>query len=492
MLRAHPELDPDAASQVPDEALPEPLRSRNAIKTRKTLPETWRPYGELKLAGGEAILGPQAFERLGRLLQRELDGSRELLTPPLAAVREALDPDSADDFAAALLDELPIWKCSGKSRFVYKSLIVFAHERTVARLSTQVMKQHYADACKTLGVLAAIGSDAAMLRISYIATRGRGGIKRRAQERLRAVARRRGLSEDQLADRLVPDLGLDPRGSAILDFGPRQFTVTFDEALKPLLLDGAGKRRKSLPRPNSRDDAELAAAAKRRLSQLKKDARTLASVQIARLEQAMISGRRWTRRDFERFLAGHPLLVHLVRRLVWGVYGDSGALLADFRLDEQGEQVDREDEALSPPEGPVGIVHPLELGAEALATWGALFSDYELIQPFHQLDRPVYRRGEPGAEALLAAVGETRVPGGRILGLTSKGWQRGPIEDNGFFYSVRAAIGGLRAALSFRPGINVDGVYGVDEDQALVLKLEGEIGPVPYSELLLQLEGLVG
>ncbi|MGC7317793.1 DUF4132 domain-containing protein, partial [Mycobacteroides abscessus] len=39
----------------------------------------------------------------------------------------------------------------------------------------------------------------------------------------------------------------------------------------------------------------------------------------------------------------------------------------------------------------VGAVHPAQLSAELLAAWSELFADYELLQPFPQLSRPVYR-----------------------------------------------------------------------------------------------------
>ncbi|STM38261.1 WGR domain-containing protein [Escherichia coli] len=37
-------------------------------------------------------------------------------------------------------------------------------------------------------------------------------------------------------------------------FGPRQFTVSFDETLKPFVRDVSGSRLKDLPKPNKSDD----------------------------------------------------------------------------------------------------------------------------------------------------------------------------------------------------------------------------------------------
>lgn len=58
----------------------------------------------------------------------------------------------------------------------------------------------------------------------------------------------------ELEDRLVPDLGLDDSGSLPLDFGPRQFTIGFDETLKSFVRGTSGSRLKDLPKLNRSDD----------------------------------------------------------------------------------------------------------------------------------------------------------------------------------------------------------------------------------------------
>ncbi len=64
----------------------------------------------------------------------------------------------------------------------------------------------------------------------------------------------------ELEDRLAPDLGLNDSGSLTLDFGPRKFTVGFDETLKPIVRDENGNVLKDLPKPNLSDDKTLATA----------------------------------------------------------------------------------------------------------------------------------------------------------------------------------------------------------------------------------------
>lgn len=132
------------------------------------------------------------------------------------------------------------------------------------------------------------------------------GLRTKAREKITQVAAGLELTPDQLADRLVPDLGLDDDGSMILDYGPRKFVVGFDERLVPYVVDESGARRKQLPKPGVRDDQDLAQNSYKRFAALKKDVRTLAADQVRRLQQAMVDGRRWTTTEFTDLFVGHP------------------------------------------------------------------------------------------------------------------------------------------------------------------------------------------
>ena len=91
-------------------------------------------------------------------------------------------------------------------------------------------------------MLAAIGTDVALMHLDGIARKVKfKGLRERRRRRSTRWPRARARPE-QLADRLVPDFGLDADGSLGLDYGPRRFTVGFDEPLKPYVVDEDGKR----------------------------------------------------------------------------------------------------------------------------------------------------------------------------------------------------------------------------------------------------------
>ncbi|MFJ9211659.1 DUF5682 family protein [Streptomyces sp. NPDC102264] len=139
---------------------------------------------------------------------------------------------------------------------------------------------------------------------------------------------------------------------------------------------------------------------------------------------------------------------------------------------------------------------------DALAAWRAVFADYEILQPFRQLARPVLGLTPEEAEgSSLPRFQQATVVTGALLGLTKRGWQRMDVLDAGGFggvYKVR----GPNQVVSVAPedGFNIN-----DLDYAAPVRLSsvwigthwypnhrgevrfGGIDPLAASELLLDL-----
>lgn len=147
------------------------------------------------------------------------------------------------------------------------------------------------------------------------------------------VAENRGLSQEELADRLVPTLGLDDPQALIFDFGPRQFTVRFDENLNPVIFDQQNVRQKSVPRLRA-DDDQLKTPRHWPDSRAKKDATQVSKNLLPRLETALRTTRRWSLADFHSLFVNHPFTRLVTQRLIWGVYpaNEPRRLLNAFRV----------------------------------------------------------------------------------------------------------------------------------------------------------------
>lgn len=402
--------------------------------TTAPLPGFWQPtlWRRPQLKTNGLPLGDDALCHLGTLLSfpREV-----AIHGGLMQVKEACTPETLAAFAWDLYEA---WEAAGapsKENWGFTALGILGDDNTARDLTRFIRawpgESRHKRAITGLDILAEIGSDIALMQLNGIAQKIKfKALQEAAREKIKQIADKRELTIAELEDRLAPDLGLDDSGTLTLDFGPRRFTLGFDEALKPFVRDESGRRLKDLPKPGKSDDEPRAAEAVSRYRQLKKDARTIASQQIQRLETAMSLRRRWTAEQFRLFLVDHPLVRHLTRRLVWGVYSQENVLLACFRVAEDNSYSDAEDNLFSLPEGQIGLPHVLEISAEDAAAFGQLYADYELLPPFRQLDRNHYRLTESENRATeLTRWRGRQCQAGRIVGLERKGWQR--IEDGG-------------------------------------------------------------
>ncbi|WP_067494283.1 WGR and DUF4132 domain-containing protein [Actinoplanes sp. TFC3] len=391
----------------------------------------------------------------------------------LNVVKAACNPASLAEFGWGLFQRWQMAGAPSKENWTLEVLGLIGDDETVRRLSPLVLawpgEGGHAKAVAGLNVLAAIGTDVALMHLHGVAQRAKfKGLKAAAKQKMDEVAAGLGLSAEQLADRLVPDLGLDTDGSMRLDYGPRQFTVGFDEQLRPYVADSAGKRLKALPKPGARDDDELATAAYKTFSGLKKDVRTIAADQIRRLERAMVTGRRWTGAEFRRLFVEHPLLWHIVRRLVWGLYDESGKLVGGVRVaEDRSFSTVEDDETTIADDAIVGVAHPLHL-AESLPDWVEIFADYEILQPFPQLSRPTFALTvEEAAQDRLIRFEGVTVPTGRVIGLERRGWRREEPQDAGIQGSIELVVDDNRElVIDLDPGIAV-GAMDIFPEQKL-------------------------
>ncbi|GAA2159936.1 MULTISPECIES: DUF4132 domain-containing protein [Glycomyces] len=457
---------------------------------------------QVLLAGGERALPPSAIEHLLTVLA--------IATPeyPYAGVEvvaEACDGPSLARFSLALFEQ---WLQAGAptgETWAMTQLAHFADDHTVRVLAPLVAawpgEHQHQRAVKGLKVLGAIGTETAMRAVQSIARKAKfDAIRWEARVQIDAIAANLSLTADQLADRLVPDFGLGEGAALVLDYGPRRFAVRFDESLKPFVQDGDGKPRKTLPKPGKNDDASIAEDAYRRFAELKKDMRTVAADLVKRLESAMIDGREWTMADFRAYQVAHPLTGQLARRLVWTAE-HAGARTA-FRVAEDGTFSDVDDETFTPAsEATVRLAHPALLASEAVQTWAELLADYEILQPFDQLHRPVLAfTPEELATGRLTRFEGATVETGRILGLTSRGWDRsGPMSG-----SVESSVsyplpGGGSITVELDPGIYVGSVSAYPEQtlEGVSLAVPGgtrpeDLDPAVVSEALAGLARLTG
>ncbi|WP_028474479.1 DUF4132 domain-containing protein [Nocardioides alkalitolerans] len=361
--------------------------------------------------------------------------------PLVAAVTARMRPADRDDAGGVVLRS---WLGAGaptRDLRLFAAAGFLGADGTVAAVATQVNRWlRDGDTKRAVGgleVLTAAGSPASLQALAGIAGSARSKkLRETAEEWLEGLAARQGLTAEELADRVVPDLGLDARGLRTFDYGDRRFRVAVRDG-KPLVhaldADGrpTGKAAASLPPSRGTDDLDRVDEAKDEFKQLRSQLADVVKIQTARLDRAVATGRTWTAADHAAFVLHHPVMNALTRPLVWQVDGSDGRTLV--RVDEEGEYLTVDEEPHEPSaDAVVSLAHPLDLDAEARAAWEAHLADHDLQPPVHQLGREVLGLPDGQSGVDLSGLPDGALPPTTLLGSAQKlGWRRAAVASSG-------------------------------------------------------------
>lgn len=432
-------------SQTPiaeDDALPDWFAELAREKTPRGWPRAIRRADVLPL-----VLESQS----SRLPDEHVNGALELAmtchptthtdeaTRTLRRVLRQLDRASADRFVVDLVEK---WQRAGeppKHRWCVNLASVWGADRAVQLLADRVEswceEGDYKHAKETLSLLGGSNDEAALMYLGRLAQKSKfKSIRAHAQSALWFAARRRGWSREQLEDRIIPTCGLDGEDEVVFDFGARQFLLEINSDGDPRLVDTkSGAVTKSLPRTRKSDDAVAAALARDDWNVLKRKLRDAVGVQRARLDEAMVQQRRWSVDDFS-YVTSHPLMSHLVQGVLWALRDHRDELVQVVRVcaDRTFADINDEEVHLHDAVTHIRVAHPTELSQAELDKWGAIFGEYELRQPFTQIDRLTALRDiEPGSPRMITCFSE--------LAIEDTGWFRGHMKRRGWITGYGAS-----------------------------------------------------
>jgi len=365
----------------------------------------------------------------------------------------------ADEFAVYVNELFDKWLAAGaesKKRWVLYAAAIHGGSDIITKLERQIkewpQELRGAIACEAVKALSLSPLPQALLIVDGISRKFKfKQVRAAAGAALEFAASELGITREELADRIVPDLGFDEKMERIFDYGTRAFLVTITPALEIEVFEAKevqegenstqnlvrGKKLKNLPAPGAKDNAEMAKAAYEEFKQLKKQMKVTVTSQRARLEMALSTSREWSVSAWKQLFVQNPLMHQFAMGLIWGIY-EKGKLMQSFRYMEDGSfNTADEDEYELPENGKIGLVHPVELTRKEKEAWGQQLEDYEIAQPFEQLKRSVYTvtEEEKGERKLMRFNGRTINDLSLSSRLTGLGWYRGSVQDGGGFYT---------------------------------------------------------
>lgn len=387
-----------------------------------------------KLDGSEAVEEPIA---LVMCYAGMTSPARSALADCIA---ENLDPKDLEEFSA---DIFARWYDDG-AQTKFKSALYFCAihggQKMVDTLIRNIKEwseaMRSAIAAETVFALALNGSNEALMNVDNMSRKFKNKrVRAAAVEAMAAAADTLGITSEELADRIVPDLGFDRNLCRVFDYGKRQFNVYLKPSLEMEVFSG-DKQIKTLPKPGTADDKETAEAAFNEFKEVKKQLKNVVAAQRSRLEYVLMCDRKWTSENWEKLFVGNAVMHCFAVGLIWGIY-ENGSLKDTFRYMDDGSFTTADgDEFTLPNDAQIGLVHPLELTEDQISVWQEQLSDYELTQPFDQLGRMVFRPedNELTCNFITRFENSTVNSIALINKMTKSGWYKGDAEDAGYFY----------------------------------------------------------
>ncbi|WIF73321.1 DUF4132 domain-containing protein [Proteus vulgaris] len=325
--------------------------------------------------------------------------------------------------------------------------LIFPIEGYIAvPLLRNYMRDHYERRAQIEAMIDAIGGSNDPIIIQFLLSISRryraASIQTKARQLITQIAQRNNWTEDELADRTIPTAGLDDSGVLTLDYGERTFTAKINDKLQFVLFNTEGKVIKALPAPRVNEDSTLIKETKKHLTSSKKELKQIIESQTLRLYEAMCVQRQWLSTDWQEFLQANPIMHKLMERLIWQEIKND-KIINTFRPSNDGALLNIEDEEITlQSDSSLRLAHCVFLNKKEKHTWLAHFQDYKVRFLFNQLehDMPIL---EDKQTQFAEKKGWLTDAYTLRSTMTKLGYQRGSVEDAGFYNCYHKYFSGL-------------------------------------------------
>ncbi|MES2733261.1 MAG: DUF4132 domain-containing protein [Bacteroidota bacterium] len=247
-----------------------------------------------------------------------------------------------------------------------------------------------------------------------------------AQQAFAIAAEEMGITPYELADSIIPDFGFVGLFREF-EVNNEPFRAFIDNDFKLGYLNEDGKVFKSLPKNTDKLLVE-------EFKEIGKEVRDIVKSQSNRLEQYLVTQRKWSSDKWQAFFMGNPIMFAYAVRLIWGAFDQQGQLQFVFRCLEDQTLVNQEEEEIElPSELSIGMVHPLSITEEEVNFWKQHLEDSGIEPIFPQLNRPTVILS-PSNQAITMSneFKNIKVGGYHFVSQMEKlGWFRGSVVDGG-------------------------------------------------------------
>ncbi len=461
----------------------------------------WNSLPDLFYQDGKKVTDTEVLFLIYRMAQ-----IKTMVSDPEAKLLiNHLDKSKSNAFAKAILEQFLANGAVAKQKYIMCLAGILGDEALLDYLKKLFVKLHDDKRLKmaqyVISTIAMIGTNKALRHVEYISRKykRKASLEAAAIEALENAAEELGMDMYELSDQIIPDFGFDGLYKTI-EAGDEEIRVFVANDFKLQYITEDNKVRKSPPKAVSKET-------KAELKIIQKEIREVNKAQKERLEQYMVLERRWEEANWRKFYLMNPVMFIYASTLVWGVFNDKNEIQQLFYVGEDASLLDIKADEIELKKGRIGMVHPLRMEAKELEKWQKLFFDNDVVQPFEQLNRPVFEMSsiEEQRKSIKRYEGKGAQKGGRATQghFERRGWRK-EVSDGGCFdFSKQFKQENIYAFLNLT-GLCIGyyeqevefynitfmkiGEYAWGDRNAIPLN---EIPAIVFSEVIADMEGIV-
>ena len=448
----------------------------------------WFDISKIALVQKDGTAFPE--KALVFLIQKQAKHKSLEAAPGVLPLLDLVDREKNADAALALVEQFLDSDQQAKDRWALTLGGLLGDNRIITALTPQI--QPWCEAARhklaeyAAQAIALLGTDEALMILDTLANRYRSKFKnigKACREAFTKAAEIRDVSEDELGDLVVPDLGFNAECHKEFDDG-KVIAVLQPDFKIHWHNPETEKETKSPP-------SSLSEEGRTELKALRKMLREAVKSQTTRFEQMLVRQRRWPVARWQELFEEHPLLQSYASSLVWGIYDVKGELLRTFRRYPNGilAHGSGEMEDLEEKDAMIGIVHPLELDDKSFSVWRDHLGRFKVKSPFAQIDRAVelVKEGH-GNRREIGITDQVSMSYGTFNGRTNRlGWIRGSVIEGGCVVSYYKPFHGAGVEAILMMGECWAGMESMEEvsiGKALFAKIDSiERGCYLYDDL---------
>ena len=356
---------------------------KNYFTTKKMSPARFTPTTKIYWQDGTE------FTKVELLIERQKSTKIIQLEPLISYVLPFLTQQSKNSWAKEFINYYYGNNFSADNKYILVLAAALGGDNMVDTLQRLVValvtNKKQIMAAYVIQAIVLQNSDKAIRSLDYLSRKYKvkpSNVGEAASSSLQVIATNRGMSIDDLGDLVIPDF----------EFQGLFYPFTIGAEVYKAFVDADGKI-KYLDADNSilfKQPRGMDKAIVTHFKTVEKEVKAILKNQNLRMENYLISQRKWTIAAWKEFFMTKPVMFNYACSLVWQITDEYNKPTQNFTVQSDQTFVNNSyDEIELPTSGTIHLLHPLDITEQERTTWQQFLVDNVAPHFFAQMSRPI-------------------------------------------------------------------------------------------------------